>query len=79
MKNIQSLSLVYTLLYIQPSLTSHTRNIIHDVPVGVVQQRNWDDYSEPNMPDFDVSSIIFILKLIPVIQFMHGYECKLNV
>ena len=39
----------------QPSLTSHTRSVVHDVPVGVIPQRNWEEYEEPAMPDFDVS------------------------
>ncbi|XP_031561575.1 checkpoint protein HUS1-like [Actinia tenebrosa] len=38
-----------------PSLSTHTRSVVHDVPVSVVPQRNWEEYSEPNMPDFDVS------------------------
>lgn len=38
-----------------PSLTSHTRSVVHDVPVGVIPERDWEDYKEPAMPEFDVS------------------------
>lgn len=38
--------------------------MVHDVPVGVIPQRNWDDYEEPAMPDFDVSGN-YILILLP--------------
>ena len=44
----------YVMLMFQPSLTSHTRSVVHDVPVGVIPERNWEDYEEPAMPDFDV-------------------------
>lgn len=37
-----------------PSLTSHTRSVVHDVPVGVIPERNWDAYEEPAMPEFDI-------------------------
>ena len=52
---------VDAILVFQPSLTSHTRSVVHDVPVGVIPQRNWDDYEEPAMPDFDVSVNYFLL------------------
>ena len=39
---------------LQPSLTGHSRIVTHDVPVGVVPRRLWNDYAEPEMPDFDV-------------------------
>ncbi|KAK3751846.1 hypothetical protein QZH41_009664 [Actinostola sp. cb2023] len=47
-----------------PSLSSHTRSVVHDVPVGVVPQRNWGEYSEPNMPDFDVSIFMPQMKTV---------------
>lgn len=37
--------------------------MVHDVPVGVIPQRNWDDYEEPAMPDFDVSGNNFLIWL----------------
>ena len=52
---------VDAILVFQPSLTSHTRSVVHDVPVGVIPQRNWDDYEESAMPDFDVSVNYFLL------------------
>ena len=39
---------------LQPSLTGHSRVVTHDVPVGVVPRRLWNDFAEPEMPDFDV-------------------------
>ncbi|KAJ7384136.1 DNA damage checkpoint control protein [Desmophyllum pertusum] len=47
-----------------PSLTSHTRSVVHDVPVGVIPQRNWEEYEEPAMPDFDVSIYMPSLKVV---------------
>ncbi|XP_073237036.1 checkpoint protein HUS1-like [Porites lutea] len=47
-----------------PSLTSHTRSVIHDVPVGVIPQRNWEEYEEPAMPDFDVSIYMPSMKVV---------------
>lgn len=47
-----------------PSLTSHTRSVVHDVPVGVIPERNWDAYEEPAMPEFDVSIYMPPLKVL---------------
>lgn len=51
LNDIQSCSLCFS----QPSLTNHTRSVVHDVPVGVIPQQNWEEFEEPAMPDFDVS------------------------
>ncbi|KAI0215352.1 Checkpoint protein HUS1 [Lamellibrachia satsuma] len=47
-----------------PSLSSNSRQVTHDVPVNVIPRRLWDDYSEPDMPDFDVSVYMPPLKLL---------------
>ncbi|XP_070535668.1 checkpoint protein HUS1-like [Ptychodera flava] len=47
-----------------PSMTAHSRNVVHDVPVNVIPQRLWGDYEEPPMPDFDVSIYMPPLKVV---------------
>jgi len=37
-----------------PSLASHTRSVVHDVPVGIIPSRFWEDYSKPNLPNCDI-------------------------
>lgn len=37
-----------------PSLLSTARTVTHDVPVSVIPRRLWDDFQEPEMPDFHV-------------------------
>ncbi|XP_022237466.1 checkpoint protein HUS1-like [Limulus polyphemus] len=39
-----------------PSLVSASRIVIHDVPVAVIPRRLWDEFQEPEMPDFDTVS-----------------------
>ncbi|KAK2176299.1 hypothetical protein NP493_672g01017 [Ridgeia piscesae] len=47
-----------------PSLSSNSRLVTHDIPVNVIPHRLWDDYKEPDMPDFDVSIYMPPLKLL---------------
>lgn len=42
-------------LFIQPTLSSGSRVVTHDVPVDVIPRRLWHEFKEPSMPDFDVS------------------------
>jgi hypothetical protein len=37
-------------------MTSQSRLVTHDVPVTVIPRRHWDEYDEPEIPDFDVRS-----------------------
>ncbi|XP_032546570.1 checkpoint protein HUS1 isoform X6 [Chiroxiphia lanceolata] len=46
----------------QPSLSSSSRIVTHDIPVGVIPRRIWNDFREPTMPDFDVSIYLPVLK-----------------
>ncbi|XP_057293139.1 checkpoint protein HUS1-like isoform X2 [Hydractinia symbiolongicarpus] len=39
-----------------PSLTTHSRNVVHDVPVAVIPSRFWDDFQKPLLPNYDVIS-----------------------
>ena len=39
---------------LQPSIGSCHRLAVHDIPVTIVKRRNWADYAEPEMPNFDV-------------------------
>lgn len=32
----------------------------HDIPVGVIPRRLWNDFREPSVPDFDVSPLFYI-------------------
>lgn len=38
----------------QPTLSSVSRVVTHDVPVDVIPRRLWHEFKEPSMPDFDV-------------------------
>ncbi|XP_058686711.1 checkpoint protein HUS1 isoform X2 [Poecile atricapillus] len=46
----------------QPSLSSSSRIVTHDIPVGVIPRRMWNDFREPGVPDFDVSIYLPVLK-----------------
>ncbi|XP_066179417.1 checkpoint protein HUS1 isoform X3 [Sylvia atricapilla] len=46
----------------QPSLSSSSRIVTHDIPVGVIPRRMWNDFREPSVPDFDVSIYLPVLK-----------------
>lgn len=35
---------------------------MHDIPVGVIPRRLWNDFREPSVPDFDVSHCFIFLK-----------------
>ncbi|KAJ6662064.1 hypothetical protein lerEdw1_012911 [Lerista edwardsae] len=37
-----------------PSLSSSSRIVTHDIPVGVIPRKLWSDFREPSVPDFDV-------------------------
>ncbi|NXD65794.1 HUS1 protein, partial [Eolophus roseicapillus] len=45
-----------------PSLSSSSRIVTHDIPVGVIPRRLWNDFKEPSVPDFDVSIYLPVLK-----------------
>ncbi|XP_078541976.1 checkpoint protein HUS1 isoform X1 [Lissotriton helveticus] len=45
-----------------PSLSSSSRIVTHDIPVGVIPRRLWHDFREPSVPDFDVSIYLPVLK-----------------
>ena len=40
---------------VQPTLSSVSRVVTHDVPVDVIPRKLWHEFKEPSMPDFDVS------------------------
>lgn len=44
--------------FLQPSVASHTRSVVHDVPVGIIPSRFWDDYAKPDLPVYDVRHLI---------------------
>uniref|UniRef100_A0A673AMQ2 Checkpoint protein n=1 Tax=Sphaeramia orbicularis TaxID=375764 RepID=A0A673AMQ2_9TELE len=45
-----------------PTLSSVSRVVTHDVPVDVIPRRLWNEFKEPDMPDFDVSIYLPPLK-----------------
>ncbi|CAG5116939.1 unnamed protein product, partial [Candidula unifasciata] len=47
-----------------PGNSIHQRLVVHDVPVTVVARKLWPDYTEPEMPKFDVSIELPQLKLL---------------
>ncbi|KAM3929487.1 checkpoint protein HUS1 isoform 2-T2 [Leptodactylus fuscus] len=46
----------------QPSLSSTSRIVTHDIPVSVIPRRLWNDFKEPIVPDFDVSVYLPAIK-----------------
>ncbi|XP_056376225.1 checkpoint protein HUS1 isoform X7 [Hyla sarda] len=46
----------------QPSLSSTSRIVTHDIPVTVIPRRLWNDFKEPTVPHFDVSIYLPALK-----------------
>ncbi|PVD37195.1 hypothetical protein C0Q70_04190 [Pomacea canaliculata] len=47
-----------------PSVGSYQRLVVHDIPVTIIKRRNWGDYTEPEIPNFDVSITMPVLKLL---------------
>ncbi|XP_076455723.1 checkpoint protein HUS1-like isoform X2 [Babylonia areolata] len=47
-----------------PSIGSCHRLAVHDIPITIVKRRNWVDYAEPEMPNFDVSIAMPTLKIL---------------
>jgi len=47
-----------------PSLTAHTRNVVHDVPVAVIPTRFWDDFQKPVLPNYDIKINFPQLKIV---------------
>ncbi|XP_033026344.1 checkpoint protein HUS1 isoform X1 [Lacerta agilis] len=45
-----------------PSLSSTSRVVTHDIPVGIIPRKLWNDFREPSVPDFDVSIYLPALK-----------------
>uniref|UniRef100_A0ABM5GQS6 Checkpoint protein n=1 Tax=Pogona vitticeps TaxID=103695 RepID=A0ABM5GQS6_9SAUR len=49
-------------IYLEPSLSSSSRIVTHDIPVGVIPRKLWNDFIEPNVPEFDVSIFLPVMK-----------------
>ncbi|XP_058036461.1 checkpoint protein HUS1 [Ahaetulla prasina] len=45
-----------------PSLSTSSRIVTHDIPVGVIPRKLWNDFREPSVPNFDVSIYLPVLK-----------------
>ncbi|ELU00492.1 hypothetical protein CAPTEDRAFT_167069 [Capitella teleta] len=47
-----------------PTLAAHSRLVTHDVPVNVIPRRLWDEFEEPELPDFDVTLFMPCVKIL---------------
>nr|CAG4638915.1 EOG090X0TJE [Cyclestheria hislopi] len=47
-----------------PSSTSHSRLVVHDIPVSVIPRRLWDEYLEPANEDVDVTVLLPHMRLL---------------
>ncbi|KAJ8311186.1 hypothetical protein KUTeg_011263, partial [Tegillarca granosa] len=47
-----------------PTLGTHSRTVVHDIPVSVIPRRLWQDYEEPELPQFDVSITMPQIKML---------------
>ncbi|XP_054710746.1 checkpoint protein HUS1-like [Uloborus diversus] len=47
-----------------PSLHSHSRVVVHDVPVLVIPRRLWEQFQEPTMIQYDVSIYMPSMKVM---------------
>ena len=58
--------IIFLIIFIifQPSLTTARRQVTHDLPVNIVSRHLWQDYEEPEMPDFDVRHFFSFAMLI---------------
>jgi len=62
------------------TLSNRSRIVTHDVPVKVIPQRRWDEFEEPQMPDFDVSLYMPQLKIVRnVVDRMKNLDHNLNI
>ncbi|XP_076041010.1 hus1-like checkpoint clamp component isoform X2 [Oratosquilla oratoria] len=57
-----------------PSLSIHSRLVVHDVPVSLIPRRLWHLYEEPEMPRFQAS-----VYLPPLKQLRHVVERMKNL
>ncbi|KAH9495675.1 DNA damage checkpoint control protein [Bulinus truncatus] len=62
-----------------PTGGSHQRQVVHDIPVLVVPRKHWSDYTEPEMPKFDVSITMPQLKLENVVDKMKNLSNYLSL
>jgi len=46
--------MIDVLYFFQPSASSYSRHVVHDIPVTVIPRRLWSDYKDPQREEFDV-------------------------
>ena len=51
-------SVMRAFVLLQPTVTNSTRLVTHDVPVHVIPLRQWSDFAEPPVPDFNVTTLV---------------------
>jgi len=47
-----------------PSMTAHTRVVVHDVPVAVIPTRFWENFQKPILPSYDIKISLPNLKVL---------------
>ena len=48
-------------------MSSGNRTIVHDIPIRIIPSRLWDEYKEPDIPEFEVSMYLPPLKVIKTV------------
>lgn len=63
------MQLLHISIGLQPSLSSNSngRTIIHDIPIRIIPSRLWDEYKEPDIPEFEVSVYLPPLKIMKTV------------
>ncbi|XP_066935496.1 checkpoint protein HUS1-like isoform X1 [Clytia hemisphaerica] len=47
-----------------PSMTAHTRVVVHDIPVAVIPTRFWENFQRPILPAYDIKISLPNLKIL---------------
>ncbi|KAF6019858.1 HUS1 [Bugula neritina] len=68
-KLTQKATACLTLEVVQPTLSinSSSRTVIHDIPIKIIPSRLWDEYKEPDIPEFEVSLYLPPLKIMKTV------------
>ena len=70
--------IVFTGYIFQPTLGPHSRVVMHDIPVNVVPRRLWEEYQEPSVPQFDVSSIVISGSIYCIFTDTHFFSTSVR-
>ena len=67
------------LFFPQPSVSGHSRSVVHDVPVTLIPSRLWAEYEEPPMPRYQVSLLTMLMCCVCVCVCLHMHTPQLYV